>query len=131
VKALLMMGALASCIGLGMAAAKSPPGPSERVTVFAPYLIQKTAIGSTRAPIMVVTITRAVSYHDLNLKTVEDVTTLETRVKRAAHDICRELDRRYPKSVYVPLSGEKNCAQFAANSTMMQVKELVAAARAG
>jgi UrcA family protein len=130
-KVLLTAAIVAFCAGTGMAAAKPAPEPTEQVTVFAPYLVQKAFVGPTRSPVQVITISRAVSYHDLDLKTEAGAASLEARVKQAADDICRELDRRYPRTVYAPIAGGRNCAQFAADTSLIEVREIVAAVRGG
>jgi UrcA family protein len=109
------------------AAAQQAAQPSEEVTIFAPYLIQKIVTGPTGAPAMMVTNSRNVSYHDLDLKTDADVATLEGRVRQAAQDICQELDQRYSPQIYVRIS--KHCAIDAANVGLTQLKALVAAIR--
>ena len=78
---------------------------------------------------MIVTISRNASFHDLELKSEVDVATLEGRVMQAAWNICHELDRKYPPTIYVPLSNSKSCQADAASSGLMQVEALVAAAR--
>lgn len=103
--------------------------PGEHVTVFAPYVLQKSLSGSARAPVMTVTISRNVSYQDLDLTTDQGVAALEGRVRQAAQDICHELDRRYPATVYTPMPNSKNCVTDAASSGLMQVKAVAAAAR--
>ena len=104
--------------------------PTEEVTVYAPYIVKKSAPGPSRSPVTVVTISRHVSYHGMNLKTDEGVTLLETHVKQVAEEICSELDRRYPKSIYVPVTQDKDCAKNAAENGLLQVKAIVAAVRA-
>ena len=73
--------------------------PREEVTVYAPYIMKKSAPGPSRSPVTVVTISRHVSHRGMNLKTDEGATLLETHVKQVAEEICSELDRRYPKSI--------------------------------
>ena len=104
--------------------------PAEKITVFAPYVVKKVTSGPPRAPVTTITMTRDVSYQDVDLKSEIGVTILVGRVRRAAEDICRALDHRYPRSVYVPVFGDKDCANKAAVDGMMQVYAVVAAARA-
>src|SRR5690349_19607234 len=100
------------------AAAQQAGEPSEEVTIFAPYLVQKIVTGPTGAPAMLVTSSRNVSYHDLDLKTDADVVILEGRIRQAAQDICHELDQRYSPQIYVRIS--KGCATDAANTGLTQ-----------
>jgi UrcA family protein len=104
--------------------------PAEKITVFAPYVVKKVTSGPPRAPVTTITMTRDVSYQGVDLKSEIGVTMLVGRVRQAAEDICRELDHRYPRSVYVPVIGDKDCANKAAADGMMQVYAVVAAARA-
>ena len=103
--------------------------PSEQVTVFAPYAVRKGMGGSVRSPIMMITISRKVSYHDLDLRSEADIATLKGRVTRAARDLCRELDRRYSPAIYVPLFSTKRCQGEAAQNGLWVVDALVALAR--
>src|SRR5689334_11886049 len=85
--------------------------PSEEVTVFAPFVVKKIP---SRAPksgaVTTINMSRGISYHGLDLTSDADVATLNSRVQQAADDVCNELDRRYPKSIYVPVDEDKDCA---------------------
>ena len=109
--------------------------PSETVTVFAPYVVKKVetqhGIGN-RPTITTISVSRNVSYHDLDLTADVGETTLAGRVRQAAQDACRELARRFPAKIYIPVAGEdKNCAKNAETEAMMQVRAVVEASRAG
>jgi len=95
------------------------------VTVFAPYVVKKVYGGPPRARISTITLSRQVSYGDLDLATGPGATILVERVRGAARDICRELDRRYPRSVYVPVTREEKCAKRATEDGMMQVNAIL------
>jgi len=103
--------------------------PAEKITVFAPYIVKKSNSGAGRTPVTTITISQEVSYQDLDLRSEIGLTTLVGRVRQAAEDICRELGRRYPKSIYVPVSEDKDCAKNAEANGMMEVHAVVAAAR--
>lgn len=104
--------------------------PAEKITVFAPYIVKKVTSGPSRSPVTTITMTRDVGYQDVDLKSEIGVTILVGRVRQAAEEVCRELDRRYPRSVYVPVTEDKDCANKASADGMMQVYAVVAAARA-
>ena len=109
--------------------------PSEAVTVFAPYVVKKveTQRGIGKRPtITTISVSRNVSYHDLDLTADAGETALAGRVRQAAQDVCRELARRFPATIYVPVAGEdKNCAKNVEAEAMMQVHAVVEASRVG
>jgi UrcA family protein len=82
-------------------------------------------------PVTTVNMSQGISYHGLDLTSDADVATLEGRVRQAAEDICKELDRRYPKSVYIPVEEDKDCAKNAAENAMVEVRTVVSAVRSG
>lgn len=124
------VGALLLVVAQGTCAVAQPAGlPTEEITVYAPYIVQKASSGPIRAPVTTVTMSRHVSYKELDLKTESGVEALEARVRQAADEICQELDHRYPKTIYVPISQDKNCAKNAAENGLVQVKAVVAAVR--
>ena len=87
-------------------------------------------MGAPRERVTAITMSRKVSYEDLDLKSDIGVTMLAARVRQAADDICRELADRYHRPVYVPVSEDKNCAKNAAASSMVEINAIVEAARA-
>ena len=46
----------------------------------------------------IISLTRAVSYSDLDLSKTSDVAELQTRIRNTARDVCQELVTRYPKA---------------------------------
>jgi UrcA family protein len=78
---------------------------------------------------MMLTMSRSVSYHDLDLRSAEDVATLEGRVREAALDLCHELDRRYSPTIYVPLFDTKKCQAETTQNGLSVVDALAALAR--
>jgi UrcA family protein len=112
------------------AVAQSASEPTEEVTVFAPYVVTKTVTKPLRSiPVTTMNMSRSISYHGLDLTSDTDVATLDARVKQAADDVCKELERRYPKARYASVEDDKNCAKNAYDSTMSEVRTVVAAAR--
>lgn len=106
--------------------------PSETVTVFAPFVVKKVqgppAIGK-RPAVSTVSVSRNISYHDIDLTSDAGETTLTARVHQAAQDVCRELERRFPKTLYIPVSEDKDCAKNAEAAAMIEVHAVVAASR--
>src|SRR4051812_45075439 len=73
---------------------------SETITVTPPYVVTKTTTGAIRDRTTSYSISRVVSYADLDLKTDSGVSNLEGRVKEAATGVCQEMDMRYPDKIY-------------------------------
>jgi UrcA family protein len=122
---------LLTSIAPPVAVAQSAGQPVEEVTVFAPYVVKKSVTKAPRSlPVSTINMSRGISYHGLDLTADADVATLETRVRQGAEDICKELDRRYPKTAYIAVQEDKECAKNAAESAMVEVRTVVAAVRA-
>jgi UrcA family protein len=102
--------------------------PSENVTVFAPYVVKKTSTGMTRNRVTTVSMSRKVSFSDLDLSTAEGKAALESRVKETAANVCKELDRRYPSQ---SVDEDKNCVQEAIDEAMISVRGVEKAASVG
>lgn len=102
---------------------------SENVTVFAPYVVKKTTSGMPRERVTTVKMSRDVSYQDLDLSTAEGKAQLETRVKQAAADVCSELDKRYPKAIFIVVQENRNCVKNAISEAMAEAKGVEEAAR--
>jgi len=105
--------------------------PVEEVTVFAPFIVTRTVErGRPRSiPTATINMSRGVNFHDLDLTSDADVATLETRVRQAADDICRELTRRFPRGRFARANADRDCARNATDSAMTEVKEVVATVR--
>jgi UrcA family protein len=105
--------------------------PVEEVTVFAPFIVTRTVErGRPRSiPVSTINMSRGINFHDLDLTNDTDVATLETRVRQAADDICRELGRRFPRGRFAISNHDRNCAKNASDSALIEVREVVAAAR--
>jgi UrcA family protein len=103
---------------------------SESVTVTAPYIVQKTEVQKPmgkRPALTVVSISRPVSYVDLDLSKAADAQKLRDRVKTAAADVCTELDKRFPKSQYMPEPASQDCVGAATSESLLVVNRLIAA----
>jgi UrcA family protein len=95
----------------------------EQVIVKAPYTIRRQVVQTYspgRGAVERVTISRKVGYADLNLSNPSDVAELERRVKAAANDDCRQLDRQFSKT-YIPQSEGANCVRNAARPALASV----------
>lgn len=132
-----LLGAALVVFSSGETSAQSVGEPAaaahERITVYAPFVvthkITNPMMSKTSATgIEVVTVSRSVSYADLNLSQSPDQITLENRVHQAAEEACKEIDRRYPKTTYAPIPANQDCVGTAVNQAMVIVKDLKDAA---
>jgi len=113
---------IAGLIVAGAAMAAEPPAEiTITATQQAKVVVGRTAIG---APIELVTLTRHVSYSDLDLSKSADAATLEGRVTQTVKDACKELDDRYP----LEPNTASECIKTSTDKAMVQVHQAVAAA---
>jgi len=120
--ALVIMGAC--CAGSALAA------DQEQVTVDAPYTIRVQPLTRNLAGQMQetrVTVESRVSYADLDFSKQADVDAMRDRMKKAVRDNCRELNRRFPSSVYIPV-GEADCVKQGTRQSFAQLDEIRASA---
>jgi UrcA family protein len=103
-------------------------GGSETITVTPPYVVTKTTTGTIRDRNTNYTLSRVVSYADLDLKTDVGVGSLEGRVKEAAVGVCHEIDTRYPAGSYAPAM-KGDCAANAVAQAAPQVSSAIKAKR--
>jgi len=106
----------------------------ETIIVEAPHpYIERETLGRTpdsRLPQERVSYSIPVSIADLNLANPSDQATVEDRIYSAAWQACRELDRHFPPSIYIPTTSEtrRQCADRAADGGMAQAR-MIADAR--
>lgn len=103
--------------------------PTEEITVFAPFVVKKAPAGRSRYPVTQVTATQGVNFHDLDMSQPGADAKLQERVRLAAENICRTLNRRYPPRIFIPVSSNENCVQDAITEAMVQVRNVEAAAK--
>lgn len=103
---LLALGSLCA----GSASALAAPAMSEEgVTVYhAPFTYHRQVNRALdrELPTEQITVSTEVSDADLDMSKDADVDTLKERIRQAAVDGCKELDRRFPKALYAPVGGE-------------------------
>ena len=96
---------------------------SEQITVDGPYTVRqevtKRGMGGELAE-QTLSVSQNVGYSDLDLTKHADVEKLRDRVRTAAKDSCRELDRRFPVSTYIPVTS-RSCARDAARDGLAKV----------
>jgi UrcA family protein len=88
-------------------------------------VVKKSSTGMTKNRVTTVSMTRQVSFKDLDLRTAEGKAALESRVKETAANVCKELDRRYPGE---SVAEDKNCVQEAIDEAMVSVRGVESAA---
>lgn len=110
---------LTSGPALGQEQAKAP----EEITVQAPRLIreQSTLSGGKTE---LISLTRRVSYADLDLTKHKDVMMLEQRIKDTAREACTALAKMYPNAD----ASNPDCMRQAEKGAMDQANSVVAAA---
>jgi UrcA family protein len=107
---------------------------AQEVTVVAPKVARHEGPTASRflgAPIEVVSLSRPVSFADLDLTKQSDVATFKARIEDAAHAACTDLEVQYPSTYYVLVPANQNCAQTATDQAMTVAKEVIAAVNGG
>jgi len=87
--------------------------------------------GPDRGPIEHLSLSLAVNYSDLDLRTPAGVNELEARIQAAAEAACAKIDAYYPQQLYVPTPGDQQCVRSAVRAAMPQVGRLVASRGGG
>jgi UrcA family protein len=88
---------------LGTAAFAQNSGESVQqptVTVRAPRLVQHSSVGAGGLTVEQLSLTRKVSFADLNLDTPEGKAALKVRIRDNAREACQELTSRYPSLLW-------------------------------
>ena len=114
--------------GLVFSAAAGATEPLTTITVTA-GIETRTVVGRTDlgAPIEQVTLTRHVSYSDLDLATHSGASELKKRVAETARMACKQLDELYP----LDEKQEPQCYREALAAASQRVDEAIAAAERG
>ena len=101
-------------IGAGSASVAAAES-DEKVTVTSPYTIRQQVLTRSLSRQMQtgrISVEQNVSYADLNLSKEADADVMRQRLKAAALQGCKELDHRFPRSIYVPVH-DTNCVKDA------------------
>lgn len=121
---LLMLGA--ACVGSHAALALPPSMADEDVTVAGPYTIrQQVENRSLSEPLLTtrIVVEQRVSFADLDLTKQVDVDKMKDRLRHAAKDSCKELDRRFPRGIYIPVD-EVSCVKSATAQSLARLDEI-------
>ena len=100
----------------------------EEVIVVAPRLVKRETLGrtATGADVERITLTRRVSYSDLDLTRHADVLELESRVSQMAETACAQLADLFPLDTDDPQNAD--CVRHAKASALAQVDAAAKAA---
>lgn len=116
---LLILGLQVFPAGLAQAASQE-----EQVTVDGPYTVQHQVTKRAMQGRMeeeTISVSQQVGYSDLDMSRQSDVDRLRDRVRTAAKDSCRELERRFPSAVYIPDKTRFECVREATSQAMAQI----------
>lgn len=109
--------------------ASGQPEVMQEITIVAPYLVHKQVVGRSTigAPIEVLSISRRVSYADLDLTKASDAATLKKRISDTAKDACEYLFSTDHGTTLPPVTSSRACAKTATAEAMMLANDVIAA----
>jgi UrcA family protein len=129
--------ALVAAIAAGMlasgqpaAAATSAPAAVQAITVVAPHVVRHKVggTGPFGGPVEVLSLSRGVSYADLDLTTKAGVVAFEKRIKDTAQKACDQIEAEYPSTLYIAVPANQNCVGTAVSEAMPLADAVIAAA---
>jgi UrcA family protein len=125
---------LCGLVSASPAIAQAPSSEaSEEVIVRAPYVVRREPLARGGAPSSfsnpeLISLSRGVTYADLDLSQAQGVAELETRVRTTARDVCQELNSRYPRTGGQYVYANTDCVKKATDDGMEAVRQIAAAA---
>ncbi len=108
-----------------LAVAQQANEEMEEVAVITAPIEHRYEGRTMRGPILVIELKRRVSYADLDLSELADVTTLVTRIEATARESCEELSNMIP---FGDRMESRRCMKRAVHGTEGQVQAIVKAA---
>jgi UrcA family protein len=107
--------------------------PDEEVTIDGSYAARDWSdVGAAYLQdVTRITISRPIQFGDLDLSKGWGTTLLQFRIKAAAQEVCAEIDRRYPRGVWVSLDDHSQCITTAARNALASVRQAVVASNPG
>ena len=107
-------------------------GPHEKVRVTAPYTVHERVasrwLSDDMLPLTVISVSRPVSYADLDLARTADAMRLRHRVRVAAKQACAELTRRFPPDAFMPTPKAQHCVGTTTRRGLLAANRVIAAA---
>ena len=129
--------AAAWCATVTPALSASSGSPGEQVTVQdAPYTVREQVIepsigNMSKMELRQTSVSKNITYSDLDLSKEADVTILQDRARQAAWDVCHQAERRAEAALYRSVGVEPDCVTSARQQALADVNRIVADARAG
>ena len=119
--------------GPALAQGGAAPGHTmEQVMITSPYVIKREAVTAARAQGLrnpeLVSISRPVSYSDLDMSKPADVAQLQTRARNTVRDVCQELGQLYPRTGGQFIYTNTDCVKKATDEAMDTIKQIADAA---
>jgi UrcA family protein len=74
-----------------------------------------------------ISVDQQVSFADLDFSKPGEITRMRERIRDAARDSCQELDRRFPRSRFVPVNelNRRECVRGAISQAFAQLDEVL------
>jgi UrcA family protein len=101
----------------------SQSAATEKIEVYAPHV--RVDRSPLNGPVHKISMSRAVRYDDLNLRTARGAHELRLRIRDVARDICSQLEETYP----VPEAPYTSCYRTAVNDAMLRADGAIRDAR--
>ena len=112
-------------------AASASPEAIEQIIVHGPYIVRREPLKRSKYGFMnqeLISVSRAVSYEDLDLSKESGATELKKRISDTAKDVCKELNTEFPKSnLYV--YENTDCVMSATKDAMTVANQVIAAVK--
>jgi UrcA family protein len=131
-----MLGSVAVLLGALSASnavlAQGSGSANEQVTVTAPYITHdtQTVVGpNNRGVYDTNTLTKEVSYSDLDLSKPSDADRFIQRINDTAKQSCAELKAKYPDPPHAPVGSDNDCVKTATDQTMIVATSLISRAQ--
>jgi UrcA family protein len=126
---------LCGLVGIGgpaLAQGGAAPQAMEQVMITSPLVIKRDAVNAARAQGLrnpeLVSISRPVSYSDLDMSKPADVAQLQTRARNTVRDVCQELGQLYPRTGGQFIYTNTDCVKKATDEAMDTIKQIADAA---
>jgi UrcA family protein len=106
--------------------------PNENVTVVAPYITHETQTNlgvGNRGIYDVNSLTKEVSYADLDLSKSSDDDRFFQRINDTAKEACAELKAKYPDPPHAPVTDDNQCMKQATDQAMLVANALISRAQ--
>jgi UrcA family protein len=131
-----MLGSVGALLGglviSSYAVAQGSDSDREQVTIVAPYITHETqkVMGSGNKGVYDVnSLTKEVTYADLDLSKQSDDDRFIQRINDTAKETCAELKAKYPDPPHAPVTSDQECIKTATDQAMMVATSLISRAQ--